>query len=297
MNHRQLSYFLEVYKKRNITQAAKNLFISPQAISKTIATLEDELKVSLFVHDKNRIIPTKEAAKLALHAERILLEYAIIESQLFIEQNVKEPLLIACSFDAPLLIGADFFMQFQMNHPDIKVVLREATDSKIFSRLESGKHELAITASCPDLDHYVCENILSDNFVLLVNKANPLSQKSIITYSDLNNQRLIAKDISSFDSINQLSNIATTHSSVDVIMESSNSQLIIDMVEQNIGIAMLPSKLVSRINSEEIATIPFEGEVNKKIYLIHRRDIVLGDEYKLFKEALLDHFRILPIYR
>lgn len=297
MNHRQLSYFLEVYKKRNITQAAKNLFISPQAISKTIATLEDELKVSLFVHDKNRIIPTKEAAKLALHAERILLEYAIIESQLFTEQNVKEPLLIACSFDAPLLIGADFFMQFQMNHPDIKVVLREATDSKIFSRLESGKHELAITASCPDLDHYVCENILSDNFVLLVNKANPLSQKSIITYSDLNNQRLIAKDISSFDSINQLSNIATTHSSVDVIMESSNSQLIIDMVEQNIGIAMLPSKLVSRINSEEIATIPFEGEVNKKIYLIHRRDIVLGDEYKLFKEALLDHFRILPIYR
>lgn len=43
MNQRHLTYFLEVYKHRSISAAAKSLFISPQGLSKTILALEEEL--------------------------------------------------------------------------------------------------------------------------------------------------------------------------------------------------------------------------------------------------------------
>ena len=42
MNHRQLGYFLEVYKLKSITLAAEKLMISTQGISKTIVGLEKE---------------------------------------------------------------------------------------------------------------------------------------------------------------------------------------------------------------------------------------------------------------
>ncbi len=49
MNQRQLKYFLEVYSLSSITLAAKKLYISPQGLSKTIASLESELGVQLFI--------------------------------------------------------------------------------------------------------------------------------------------------------------------------------------------------------------------------------------------------------
>lgn len=60
MNQRQLQYFLEVYNRKSVSQAAKALFISPQGISKTIASLEAELGVELFIHKSNHIIPTND---------------------------------------------------------------------------------------------------------------------------------------------------------------------------------------------------------------------------------------------
>ena len=72
MNERQLKYFLEVYSKKSITMAAKELFITPQGLSKTINSLEKELQVQLFEHHQNKIVPTANAAKLAIHAKNIL---------------------------------------------------------------------------------------------------------------------------------------------------------------------------------------------------------------------------------
>ena len=45
MNQKQLQYFLMTYETQNIQQAADRLFISRQAVSKTIRELENELGV------------------------------------------------------------------------------------------------------------------------------------------------------------------------------------------------------------------------------------------------------------
>ena len=61
MNVRQLSYFMEVYKQGSIAGAAKTLFISPQGVSKTILSLEEELSVELFVRKGRKLVPTQDA--------------------------------------------------------------------------------------------------------------------------------------------------------------------------------------------------------------------------------------------
>ena len=291
MNHRQLSYFLEVYKRQNITQAAKDLYISPQAISKTITMLESELGVKLFLHDKNKIIPTNEAAKLAIHAERILLEYELIESKIFIDQNVKNPLPIACSFDVPHLIGADFFISFQADNPSIKVILRESMDSRIIYQLENGTVELAITSACPDAEKYVIEPLITDSFVLLVNNSNPLSANKNIIYSDIKDQVIIARDATSLDSVTQITKIMSLNRLLNIALESSDTQLILEMVEKNAGVALLISKLADRIVSDKIKAIPItDTDITKKINLVHRKDATLSNESQLFRTAILNAF-------
>ena len=63
MDSRQLIYFLRVCEYSNITQAAQSLYISPQALSKAIARLEDEFRMPLFLRTVHGLVLT-EAGKL-----------------------------------------------------------------------------------------------------------------------------------------------------------------------------------------------------------------------------------------
>ena len=51
MELRQLRYFLAVADSRSFVAAAEKLYISRQAISKSVAQLEEELNVALFMRD------------------------------------------------------------------------------------------------------------------------------------------------------------------------------------------------------------------------------------------------------
>ncbi len=80
MSPRQLEYFLEIYNQKSIKKAAEKLIISPQAVSKTIKEIEEELQVDLFIRGKKSLEPTVEAELLKNHAIKILDEYDKINS-------------------------------------------------------------------------------------------------------------------------------------------------------------------------------------------------------------------------
>lgn len=67
----QLRYFCEACRVNNITQAAKNLYVSQSAVSVQIKELEEEFDVRLFVRDNNRLQLTEAGQKLWKHAQQI----------------------------------------------------------------------------------------------------------------------------------------------------------------------------------------------------------------------------------
>lgn len=48
MELKQLSYFIQIINDKSFSQAAKNLYLTQQAVSKAIRNLEEELGVPLF---------------------------------------------------------------------------------------------------------------------------------------------------------------------------------------------------------------------------------------------------------
>lgn len=289
MNQRQLSYFLEVYKRKSITQAAETLFISPQAISKTISSLEAELGVSLFIHDKNKIRPTKEASKLSIHAIKLINEYNVIEQKLFKEKDVLTPLHVPCSYDTPLLLGTQFFKEFMADYPEIILQFKEYVDVDVIRKLEKGKAEIALVSTYPNQNTYYVKKIISDSFSILVSKLNPLSQKTHVTYSELNGQKVIAKDASSVNSLFQISMLAKTNTDFSIPLEITNSRFIVEMIEKDPSfICLLSTGLSDFFLPESVVSIPImDDDISKNIYLVHKKDIFLSVEAKIFKDAVL----------
>ena len=55
MDFNQLKNFMAVARTGNISRAAQELYVTQPSLSKSIAKLEEELKVPLFRHRKGRI--------------------------------------------------------------------------------------------------------------------------------------------------------------------------------------------------------------------------------------------------
>ena len=72
MDIQQIKYFSRVYEMRSFTQAADSLFISRQALRKSVARLAQEMGEPLFENRGNVLFPTS-AADLLFSASRPVL--------------------------------------------------------------------------------------------------------------------------------------------------------------------------------------------------------------------------------
>ncbi len=290
MNQRQLKYFLEVYNQKCISSAARSLYISPQGLSKTIASLEDELKVSLFVHSHNRITPTKYAVQLAAHAKNILDEYELISNKLFLTQNPFKMLTIYCSYDVPQLIPADFFYHFHKEYPEIKLRLREYPDNEILSSMENGSTELSIFPGPFDTEKMNGDLLFCEPFCLVVNKEHPLAKKKYISMSEIKDEALVVKDMSSQTSLHQIQDLLKEGIDVNIMLEVSDAHLIHQMAENNYAIGMSLLYLAKKIRSEKIRILRFEEKwMTKNLFLVHDKNNFLSYEASVFRQALLDY--------
>ena len=292
MNQRQLKYFLEVYSTKSISKAATNLFVTPQGISKTIAALEKELGVNLFEHHHNRIVPTKDAARLSIHARNILDEYDLVSDRLFKSQSTIKTVSIYCSYDVPQLIPAKFFKKFNDSFPEIRINMKEFTDDYIFDKIKNNKVELAIVPGPFNPHYFDYEQLCTEPFCLVVNKKHPLAKNDTVSFSELTGESIVVKDAKSSTSINQLYNFDHPVEFPNIILETSDVHLIHKMAEENYAIGMSLLYLAQKNTSDKIKVLRFkEDTLVKKLYIVSSKGNILSAEANALKGALVDYFK------
>ena len=75
MDMQQLLYFIEVAKEKHMTNAAKKLYISQPALSTSIARLEKELGVPLFIRNRRHIVLSDSGKIFLLFAQNTCEQY------------------------------------------------------------------------------------------------------------------------------------------------------------------------------------------------------------------------------
>ncbi|MCR5666350.1 MAG: LysR family transcriptional regulator [Eubacterium sp.] len=290
MTQKQLTYFVTVYEQKSISKAAKMLYITPQALSKSLASLEEELQISLFTHTSNRIVPTEEAARLVNHARNIILEYDIVENRLFKQSNIRHPLPISCTYDSLQVMSSEFFHSFMVEHPNILLQLREYPDQHILKQLDHNQVDLAFLPGPLDYDKYEYTPIFSDDFRLILPKNHRLAIRDYIDIEDLKDEPLVIKSGDSTTSISQYSTFIDHGILPNIILETSDNYLLMDLIARGQALGMALGFFASKISHPEVVTKPFHNvKMSKTIYLTQKKDFPLSHEARHFKEDLLDY--------
>lgn len=293
MNVRQLSYFMEVYRQGSIAGAARTLFISPQGVSKTILSLEEELSVELFIRKGRKLIPTQDAIALTRHAQNLLDEYEAISQKKFLTHSVYKHLHIACSYDVLSYLPWEFYRDFMEAYPEIILRLEEFPDREVLSHMDKNMVELGMITGPLDSRKYHMEHLFTNGFCLLIHKSHPLAEKSTITLKDLSKERLAIKGMGQLASKSQASDYATNHAvPAFTAIEVSDYRIIHELAEQNLLIGVTMDYLLLESPPKNCVIRPFPGDTGKKpIYLVSRKDINLSREAVCFQEYMVDYLK------
>ena len=80
MDTKDLRSFMRVYEEKSINKAAKQLFITPQGLSRVIHNLETDLGTSLFERTPGGMIPTESGTYLYENCHTLLRELNALET-------------------------------------------------------------------------------------------------------------------------------------------------------------------------------------------------------------------------
>lgn len=120
MDSRQIDQFLAVFETHNLHEAAEQLYMTQQGLSRSIKKLEDELGATLFQRTSTGVRPTPQAEFLYPYAidARRRLDQAV--QGLHSPSWTKRQLSLPCSAGV-LHILHPLLMEFEQSHPDVHV--------------------------------------------------------------------------------------------------------------------------------------------------------------------------------
>lgn len=293
MNQRQLSYFITVLECGSIKIAADQLKLSPQGLSKTILLLEEELGNQLFTRTKNGLVPTVYALKLKPHALNILREYSSINTDVA-QYAQKEIFNVVAAYGTIYLLGTDFVRKFYEQNPTVQLNLTEMTDYPAIEKLASNKVELGILPAPLDTTLFYGERLITSRHCLIINKANPLSEKKVIDYKDLNGVPLALKGreyVMYTGNINRFLSIGTNPV---IYMETSSDALIADLAEQNLAVGVSLDYLAKLHARPNTVIRPFaDATCSRTLYIAQPINTILSDTAEAFKKLILEYFKTL----
>lgn len=152
MELRQLRHFLMLAEHGNYHRAAERLFITPQALSASIAKLEQELGVQLFERGRVGLVLTRYAESLLPHASLVCAETSRARQE--IDQLAKADagrVAVGVGWFTSQVLAAPAVNEFLAAYPAVDVTLVEGPSDDLHTRLLRGELDLVLSTPSEDV--------------------------------------------------------------------------------------------------------------------------------------------------
>jgi len=257
MDIRHLEYFVEVARQKSFSKAAMMNHVSQSAISKLIKDLEVELGTPLFNRTSKYVQLTDAGIIFLDQAQQIVVMFHNLttdfESKIKMEKGT---IFIGLPPITSSTIFTELLGEFKKKYPQIEINLSEYGSKKIALAIQGGILDIGIMCIVPDNQHFDSLPFAKDPLCVIVSTQNPISQLPSIKLTSLASESFVlySEDFSLHDEIiNQCKNVGF---SPNVIFETSQRELMTQIVTANLGIAFMPSEVCKGLDTNRIVSVP-----------------------------------------
>ncbi|MER6823665.1 LysR substrate-binding domain-containing protein [Streptomyces cellulosae] len=244
MELRHLQHFVAVAEDQHFTRAAERLMVSQSGLSASIRALERELQTPLFVRTTRRVTLTEAGRALLAEAERILAQVRAAHEAVAAVQGVLRGTLAVgteqciAGVDVAKLLAA-----FRRRHPDVEIRLRQWGSAALAEEVAAGRLDLAFAYRVDaDPDQLRVVPLTGEPVTVLCHPDHLLARAGApVTPRDLAGEVFV--DFHPDWGPRRATDAAFAVAGVRrmVALEVNDVHSLLDLVDENLGVAVVPS--------------------------------------------------------
>ena len=278
MEFYQLTYFLAAAQTQNFRKAAEICLVAQSALSRQIASLEEELEITLFEREKKRVKLTAEGQEFARYARNAMEQ--LQEGQQFLTElkaGQRGTICIGCIESLTTAFLPGFFDEFHRHHPQIRLKVRVNHTDEIINWIEQGEVELGLILD-PRLqsEMLIIKELFRQPLHLLISAQHPLAQQKVasISIEHIRNEPFLVLDKTS--RMGQITDriFAQRGISIRPLIEIESVEGLKEMVRQNIGVTLtLPALIRPSQIGKDLILLPIDDLTEDFIFALAYRRI------------------------
>jgi len=247
MEIRQLRAFVAIAETGTFTAAAQRVHVTQAAISMQIRQLETELRVKLFVRAPRRVVLTEAGEQLLQRARHILRDHdAAVDEVAELAGTQRGRLRIgSASAGVTTDVLPKLLQEVRKRHADANLSLVSGTSDALVNQLLNGELDLAFVSLPVESRGIHTERLSQDQLVAIASPKHPLAKQKTVSAYTLAGEKLILGERGGNTRrlIDQF--FAQAGVTLHVSMELSRQAAIRRMVEENMGVGIVPLQAVT----------------------------------------------------
>ncbi|MFE9674283.1 LysR family transcriptional regulator [Streptomyces sp. NPDC006259] len=260
MELRHLQHFVAVAEDQHFTRAAERLMVSQSGLSASIRALERELRAPLFVRTTRRVTLTEAGRALLAEAERILAQVrAAHEAVAAVQGVVRGTLSVGTEQCIAGVHVARLLAAFRRRHPEVEIRLRQSGSGALAEEVAAGRLDLAFAyRTQADSDQLRSASLTGEPMYVLCHRDHRLTgAAAAFTPADIADEVFV--DFHPDWGPRRATDAAFAAAGVrrTVSLEVNDVHSLLDLVDENLGIAVVPRHF--RHKREALTALPLKG--------------------------------------
>ncbi|MFJ9820925.1 LysR family transcriptional regulator [Streptomyces sp. NPDC101151] len=260
MELRHLQHFIAVAEDQHFTRAAERLMVSQSGLSASIRALERELRAPLFVRTTRRVTLTEAGRALLAEAERILAQVRSAHEAVAAVQGVlRGTLALGTEQCIAGVHVARLLAAFRRRHPDVEIRLRQAGSGALAEEVAAGRLDLAFAyRTQADSDQLRSVALTSEPMTVLCHPSHRLAAAgAALAPDDLAGEVFV--DFHPDWGPRRTTDAAFAAAGLrrTVALEVNDVHSLLDLVDENLGIAVVPRHF--RHKRPSLTAVPLKG--------------------------------------
>jgi DNA-binding transcriptional LysR family regulator len=274
MELRQIRQFVAVAEEASFTRAAGRCHIVQSALSKSIRLLEEELGAKLFIRTTRRVSLTAAGSVFLESARRALKIIDVASVDVADVMSLHRGRLSIGTVQSlpPFMELPALLSRFNQAHPGVEVRLIQGRAVELNEKVNERELDLAILPSEESDRKLVSHVIACDEMVLVCNRGHVLASKKTVSLERLAREGFV--DFERGQGTRRLvdSGFAEMGLQRRVAFEISDLDTLLGLVDQGLGVALLPRDIVVR-RQDSLVTVSLRGiELCWELVVVHAAD-------------------------
>ena len=285
MNLNQLKIFYLAAKRKNLSVAAEDLFITQPAVTKGIQRLQEYYEMKFVDNIGKKLILTDAGEVLYEIAEKIFeLESKAEESIRDFQERKRGRIRILSSESFGDYYLPHIIIPFSKAYPLVRISMNILPTKLVAEQTATLNNDIGFISYPIEHKKLLIKEVLEDQLVIITPPGHSLIRHAKFDPRDLEDQQLIMHESDSAPRRALENYIRKYDLSVEVHLELSSNRAIKRAVEDGIGVALISRKVANEeIRNKRLGAIPLpDPSMTRKFYMVHHKDKYLSESLQNF---------------